>query len=159
MADQPQHVPPVYTAEAVAEAILHAATTPVRDLFVGGGAKMASSIDRWAPRLGDRVVGRLIGSGTHSGRPPRHGEEALHSAGGGLREDGDYPGMARRSLYTTARIHPVLTGAAAVGAGLVVAALWRSSSESRSSERAPSADLTDAELDVQSPPRTATTVP
>ncbi|MFY2084685.1 short-chain dehydrogenase, partial [Achromobacter xylosoxidans] len=33
---QPDLPPPIYAPELVAEAILHAAQTPVRDLFVGG---------------------------------------------------------------------------------------------------------------------------
>jgi short-subunit dehydrogenase len=126
--DQPKHAPPVYSADSVAEAILHAATTPVRDLFVGGGAKLVATMDKWAPRLTDKVVRRMIIPGTHSGQP-RRGGEALHTAGGGLREDGNYPGLVRRSLYTRASMHPILTGAAAMGAGLVVAALWHSSSD------------------------------
>jgi len=52
--DEPTHVPPVYTPQAVAEAIVHAAQTPVRDLFVGGGARFVAAMDHWAPRLGDR---------------------------------------------------------------------------------------------------------
>lgn len=41
---EPKHVPPVYAPEAVAEAILHAAAHPVREVFVGGGARA------WRPR-------------------------------------------------------------------------------------------------------------
>jgi NAD(P)-dependent dehydrogenase (short-subunit alcohol dehydrogenase family) len=126
--DQPKHAPPVYAADSVARAILHAATTPVRDLFVGGGAKFVSAMDKWAPRLTDKVVRRMIIPGTHSGEPPRD-DEALHHAGGGLREQGNYPGLVRNSLYTQASMHPILTGAAAMGAGLLVAALWRSRSD------------------------------
>jgi short-subunit dehydrogenase len=129
LADQPQHAAPVYAPESVAEAILYAATTPVRDLFVGGGGKLVSTMARWAPRFTDKVVGKMLSSGTHSGRPPKPGD-ALHSAGGGLRERGDYPGMVRNSLYTKASIHPLLTGVAAVGAGIAVAALMRSARES-----------------------------
>lgn len=127
MDDQPQHAPPVYAPESVAEAILYAAETAVRDIFVGGGAKVVSTMARLAPRLTDRVVERVIIRGTHSGRPRKDGE-ALHRAGGGLRERGDYPGMVRQSTYTRAMMHPMLTSAAAVGAGLLVAALWRPSS-------------------------------
>jgi short-subunit dehydrogenase len=129
LADQPQHAAPVYAPESVAEAILYAATTPVRDLFVGGGGKLVSTMAQWAPRFTDKVVGKMLSSGTHSGRPPKPGD-ALHSAGGGLRERGDYPGMVRNSLYTKASIHPLLTGVAAVGAGIAVAALMRSARES-----------------------------
>jgi hypothetical protein len=133
MQDQPTHSPPVYTPESVAEAILHAATTQVRDIFVGGGAKMVSAMDRWAPRLTDRVVEKVMIPGTHSGRP-RHGHDALYEAGEGLKERGDYDGMVRDSLYTRAAINPVLTGAAAVGAGLLFAALWRTPSRRSGSD-------------------------
>src|SRR5204863_167367 len=107
LADQPQHAPPVYAPESVAEAILHAATRPVRDLFVGGGAKLTATMGKWAPATTDKVVGRMLTSGTHSGRP-RHGREALHQAGGGLRERGDYPGIVRNSMYTRAVVHPMM---------------------------------------------------
>jgi short-subunit dehydrogenase len=122
--DEPKHAPPVYTPEAVAETILHAATTPVRELFVGGQAKMISTMHRIAPALTDRVVGKMLFSATHSGKPRSSGE-ALHQPGGELRERGNYPGMVRASMYTKASIHPVLTSAVAVGAGMLVAALLR----------------------------------
>jgi short-subunit dehydrogenase len=69
LADQPTHVPPVYAPESVAEAILYAACTPVRDLFVGGAARMVATMNKISPRLADAVVGPAIGKGTHSGRP------------------------------------------------------------------------------------------
>ena len=125
MADQPQHAPPVYKPESVARAILHAATVPVRDLFIGGSARFVASMDHWAPRLTDKAIEKVIIPGTHSGRP-RHGREALHEAGGDLRVRGDYPGMVRGSMYTRAMIHPVATSAAAVGVGLLLAAFRRS---------------------------------
>jgi short-subunit dehydrogenase len=125
MEDQPKHAPPVYAPESVADAILHAATTPVRDLFVGSGAKLFSVMSELAPRLSDRAAERMMIPGTHSGQP-RHGHEALYEAGGGLRVRGEYPGMVRKSMYTRATIHPVVTTAAAVGAGLLLGTLWRS---------------------------------
>jgi len=123
--DQPKHAPPVYAPESVADAILHAATTPVRELYVGSSAKVIASLRAWAPRVADRAVGRLVSRSTHSGQP-QHGVEALHNPGGGLRERGDYPGMVRRSVYTHAAMHPAMTTAAVIGAGLLVGALWRS---------------------------------
>ena len=124
--DQPQHAPPVYDPQSAADAILHAATTPVRDLFVGGGARFVSAMGHYAPRMTDRFVEKTVIPGTYSGRP-RRGREALHRSGGGLRERGDYPGIVRKSMYTRAVMHPMMTGAAAVGAGLLVARLMRSS--------------------------------
>ena len=82
-----------------------------------------STLEKMAPRLTDKLVENTIYPGTHSGRP-RHGREALHQAGGGLRERGDYPGMVRRSMYTRAAMHPAITAAAAIGAGVLFASLW-----------------------------------
>ena len=124
MEDEPTHAPPVYAPESVAEAILHAATTPVRDLFVGGGARLVSAMDKVAPRLTDKFVGRFIGEGTHSGRPRTSGD-ALYEAGGGLQERGDYDGMVRRSMYTKAAMHPMATMATALGAGMLIAAMYQ----------------------------------
>jgi hypothetical protein len=83
-----------------------------------------SSMDKLMPRTTDRLMQRVLIPGTHSGRPP-HGREALHQAGEGLRERGDYPGMVRRSVYTQASMHPLFTSVAALGAGLLVAGLLR----------------------------------
>lgn len=127
MPDAPTHVPPVYSPDSVASAIVYAATTPVRDLFVGGAAKLVSSMNKVSPRLMDKVVGPALISGTHSGHP-RNEREALHQAGGDLRERGNYEGLVRNSLYTRAAMHPMLASAAAVGAGLIMAAAWHSSS-------------------------------
>jgi hypothetical protein len=124
MKDQLTHVPPVYAPESVAAAILHAATHPVRDLFVGGGAKVMATMGKLSPRLADTVVERVIYPGTHSGRP-RNGQEALHRAGGRLQERGDYQGLVRRSMYTTAAMHPRVSTALAIGAGLLLTAAIR----------------------------------
>jgi short-subunit dehydrogenase len=125
MEGEPTHAPPVYQPESVARAILRAATTPVRELFVGGGAKFASMMHRVAPQLSNRWFGRVPFSGFDSGKPRRH-EEALHTPGGGLRERGDYERMVRNSLYTRASMHPVLTGMVLVGASLLLANWMRS---------------------------------
>ncbi|MDQ3703343.1 MAG: SDR family oxidoreductase [Chloroflexota bacterium] len=123
--DQPKHAPPVYTPQSVAEAILYAATTPVRDIYVGSGAKLASTLNKWAPGLMDKLAQRLLIPGTHSGQPPR-GRDALREPGDGMRERGNYPGLVRSSLYTRAVTHPAVTGVATLGVGVLAAVLWRS---------------------------------
>lgn len=40
-------------------------------------------MDKWAPRMTDRFVERMLISGTHSGQP-REGKDALHEPGEGL---------------------------------------------------------------------------
>jgi hypothetical protein len=129
MKDQPTHVAPVYAPESVAQAILHAATRPVRDLYVGGSARMMATFGTMAPATTDKVSGPMFIKGTHSGRPRDH-KEALHQASEDLRERGDYQGLVRRSNYTRMATHPALTGALFVGAGLLMAAMRDTSSSS-----------------------------
>jgi hypothetical protein len=45
---QPENPPPVYAPDTVAEAILHSAENPVRDLFVGVRGRLCR---RWANML------------------------------------------------------------------------------------------------------------
>jgi short-subunit dehydrogenase len=67
----PQHVrdlhdreakfpPPVYAPEEVAKTILHAAEYPVRDAFVGGGARMMSLLEGVAPKLLDWLGAKFL---------------------------------------------------------------------------------------------------
>jgi hypothetical protein len=74
---------------------------------------------------------RLVIPGTHSQRP-REGREALHRPGGGLQEQGEYPGMVRPSLYTKAAMHPALTSALVVGGGMLMRAVLGSAARRRS---------------------------
>jgi len=120
--DKPTHVPPVYAPEIVAEAILHAAENPVRDQLVGGGAKAMSALRSWAPSVADRVIGKTVGEGTHSGRSGGNREGILNKPGFGGQERGDYEGHVQRvSLYTSATMHPMIAGAIGLGATLALA--------------------------------------
>ncbi|MDQ3134638.1 MAG: SDR family oxidoreductase [Acidobacteriota bacterium] len=127
---EPQHIPPVYAPEVVAEAILHCAENPVRDVFAGGGGKGNAALGHYAPRLADLYMESSVISGTKSDKPPRPREQnGLDHPSENLAERGDYEGhVAKTSLYTKASLHPVATIALVAGAGLVVAALWRPSS-------------------------------
>lgn len=124
---EPQHVPPVYAPESVASAILHCAEHAVRDVFVGGGGKSNAALGYYAPRLTDKYMESTVLSGTMSDKPSRPREEnALDRPSEHLAERGDYPGhVARSSAYTQASLHPTLTGAAVLGAGLAVRAILR----------------------------------
>jgi short-subunit dehydrogenase len=114
--DAPVHVPPVYSVDSVVAAILHCATTPVRDMFVGSAAAIVSTLNKVAPRLTDTFVARTVIPGTHSGKP-RYSRDALHTPSEDLRERGDYPGLVRRSLSTRASMHPMLTASVLALAG------------------------------------------
>jgi short-subunit dehydrogenase len=118
----PKNPPPVYAPEAVARTILYAAEHPVRDVFVGAGGKMLSLLGNLLPRTMDYVMERRLFDAQDSGRP-RHGREGLHEAGSSLSERGEYAThdgghVAGSSIYTQATLHPVLTAAALLGAGL-----------------------------------------
>ena len=124
LGSEPQHVPPVYAPETVADAILHAAQNPIRDVFVGGGGKFIAALGQWAPRLTDVIMEETVISGTESGRPagPRQ-DNGLERASERLQTRGDYPGhVAQSSLYTQASLHPILAGAAVLGVGLALRA-------------------------------------
>jgi short-subunit dehydrogenase len=129
----PQHVPPVYAPEAVAQAILHCAVTPERDVFVGAGGKGQAAMGYYAPRLADKFMERSVIGGTHSDQPPRPREDnALDRPSENLRERGEYPGMVQKtSLYTQAALHPAISGAALAGAAIVIGALWSASQRNR----------------------------
>ncbi len=61
-----------------------------------------------------------------SGRAKSREPDALHAAGVDLRERGDYNGPVREtSTYLMASEHKLMTTAVAVGAGLILASLFR----------------------------------
>ncbi|MDQ3584865.1 MAG: SDR family oxidoreductase [Acidobacteriota bacterium] len=136
---EPQHVPPVYAPEVVADAILHCAETPVRDVFAGGGGKGNAALGHYAPRLADLYMESSVISGTKSDKPPRpRDQNGLDRPTEHLAERGDYEGhVAKSSLYTQASLHPVLAGAAVVGAGLVIASLWRAAQDGAARQQRP----------------------
>jgi short-subunit dehydrogenase len=124
---EPSHTPPVYDPELVADAILYAAENPVRDLMVGGGAKLMSSMGKHAPRMADKYMESAVISGTRSGRPSQPGRQnALYQHSFGGQERGNYRGMVRKtSAYTSAAMHPMLAGALGIGASVAIAGLLK----------------------------------
>ena len=122
---EPLNPLPVYAPETVAEAILHCAQTPERDVFVGGGGKAISLIGKYAPRVLDKLMAATMDKMQRSEQPARNrADNGLDRPSGELKERGGYPGhVARSSLYTKASLHPIITGALLVGAGLTFASL------------------------------------
>jgi NAD(P)-dependent dehydrogenase (short-subunit alcohol dehydrogenase family) len=122
---EPLNPPPVYAPETVAEAILHCAEHPQRDVYVGGGGKFLSAFGESAPRATDKVMEASMFDLQRSDRPKPPGrDDSLHAPSSDGEERGGYPGhVAESSVYTKASLHPVLTGALLFGAGLALAAL------------------------------------
>ena len=125
MEKEPALPPPLYAPEAVAEAILHCAETPVRDVYVGGGGKALSVLEKYAPRLGDKLMETFMFDAQQQDGPPgARGDGGLYEASGELKErSGDPRVVMESSLYTKASLHPLLTCALFAGAGLAAAAL------------------------------------
>lgn len=110
----PSVPPPVYAAEVVADAILHAAQHPVRAMTVGAGGRQMVLMGAMAPTLADKLFGAII--------PPLSKRRGAKSIGDNLYEaglDGQTQGAHLKgrkfSIYTQAQKHPVLT----VGMGLL----------------------------------------
>ena len=136
LGQKPKHMPPVYDPDLVADAILHAAENPVRDLLVGGSAKMMSVMGRYAPGLTDKFMEKVYYQSNFSGKPVEAPHDGIHgpSRVGGGEARGDYEGMVRRtSGYTSAAMHPVLAGMVGIGASLALAAFVKRDRASSSS--------------------------
>jgi short-subunit dehydrogenase len=118
---EPKLPAPVYAPEAVAHAILQAATRPIRDIYVGGASKVLSTMGKVAPRLTDKVMGLTMFESQKSDLPVQHRKGTLYDGDGGLRQRGGHPGrVMESSLYTRASLHPVVTGVALGVAGALL---------------------------------------
>jgi short-subunit dehydrogenase len=123
---EPENPPPVYAPETVAEAILHCAENPTRDVFVGGGGKAISLFGKFAPRTTDKAMEMTMINLQQTDKPANGNdkESLYYSADDDLNQRGGYEGyVAESSFYTKASLHPVITGAALVALGAGVAFL------------------------------------
>lgn len=128
MSYEPQNPPPVYAPETVAEAILHCAENPERDLYVGGGGKVLAEAGRLAPRLTDKLMEAAMFDVQKSERPRSDGRrDSLYVPMRDGEERGGYPGhVSESSVYTKASLHPLITGSLIAGLGLAALVGWRS---------------------------------
>lgn len=124
MGVKPKPIAPIYDPDIAARAILYAAEHRVRDMAVGGGAKLLTTLEAFAGPLLDWWMVWTGAQGQQSKEPKP--EEAPNNLAAPLpgfgRVRGSF-GSRGFSLYTSARLHPrlaLVTGAAAtlLGAGL-----------------------------------------
>jgi short-subunit dehydrogenase len=127
---------PIYAPELVAEAILHCAENPVKEFFVGETAKLHSSMAKFMPSVGAKLNEMTIDSAQNSGEPAKTNRpDGLHKTNSDLRERGEPERFTlEESVYQRAKIHPVITGALAVGAGVGIAALVSSFASKKDGE-------------------------
>ncbi|TVP56154.1 MAG: SDR family NAD(P)-dependent oxidoreductase [Halomonadaceae bacterium] len=125
--------PPVYHPDLVAEAVLHAATHPVRDITVGGAGGLMIWLTRLLPSLADRLFAAMYYKAALANEPPRGGKSALYSAGGEGEVLGDQNSYVRHySLYTHhQRSRALKAGCLAVAVGLVAMAAVKGAPRAR----------------------------
>lgn len=128
---EPQLPQPLYAPELVAEAILHCAENPTRDFFVGGMAKVHSSMAHNTPRLHEKMNESLIDTMQNSGQPASaNRSDGLYDTNSRLSERGAQDRFVREhSVYQQTKLHPVLTATNAVAGGVALAA-WLGSKTS-----------------------------
>lgn len=121
---EPKLPEPLYSAESVANAILHAATHPERTVHVGGAGKVMTWIEEYAPQIYDLTA--TLFKQMQLGDAPNHQQGALYTPGEDGRTSSKTQGGGRRSLYTAARTNSTLTGAIVGAAAIGIATLiWR----------------------------------
>lgn len=101
---EPNLPPPIYAPETVADAILNAAQTPRRDVYVGAAAKLFAVGSHYMPRPMDKIMGRMMVRLQTTDKISTGDEEnALHSPARDGQERHGFPGIVfERSLYTAA---------------------------------------------------------
>lgn len=116
--------PPVYAPEEVANAILHAATHQKRDIYVGGGGKIMSSTNKYAPSLMDWVDKKIMTKQQLKDKPAHHQDGSLYQPGDDGQVHGNYEGhVMKKSFYTRASLHPVITGSVIAAASIAAIVL------------------------------------
>jgi NAD(P)-dependent dehydrogenase (short-subunit alcohol dehydrogenase family) len=128
MGVRPAPIPPVYRPKAVADAIVHAAEHPVRDIVVGGGGKALTVSQRLSPMLTDRML-LFRGQGFSRQRSDRHdaaGEGNLFRPGTENAPEGSHGRFALTSPYTRlVEYHPGRRRALVAGLCLALARTGR----------------------------------
>ena len=118
---EPSLPPPTYRPEEVANAILHAAVHPRRDIYVGGAGRILTVLNQLAPAFIDALAPVVTAFERRTERP-RDPAGALHAPTGDGRVRGDAPGyVMRTSAYTRASLHPLATAAVLAGSAAAVA--------------------------------------
>lgn len=108
---KPKGFPPIYAPHLVADAILHAATHPEREIVVGGAGKALAVLNRISPRLADAAVARKAFwlQRTTEERPADAPNNLYEPVPGHFRVEGSYSGRAWPfSVYTWLRLRPGL---------------------------------------------------
>lgn len=125
---EPRLPPPVYAPKVAADAILHAAEHPIRDIYVGGAARIGAASAHYAPRLVDKVMSFVMFGQQRTTQPASNrSHNSLYAPTQDMQEQHIRDRhVFSSSLYTKAVTNPVAGTLAMAGAGLALVALWQS---------------------------------
>ena len=115
---------PVYAPELVADQILHAATTPVRELYAGGAARLMATLGRQFPQLMDWFMEKTMFEQQQTDKPANHSNEGLNESRGGHSSRGDASSehsVREMSSYNWISRNPLMVTLISAAAGLVAA--------------------------------------
>jgi short-subunit dehydrogenase len=127
----PKPIPPIYQPRVVAQAVLHAAEHPEKEVVVGGGGKMLDMLQRVAPRSAGSLLLR-VGKSVEKQRSskPDEGADNLFTPSTGTGSvDGPYGQRAKSTSFYTTHLeqHPNrIRVLMAAGVGLGIASARRS---------------------------------
>lgn len=117
---EPRVVPPLYAPEIVADAILHAAGHPRREIVVGAVGPVLSGAAALAPRLMDRLLAAAVQPLSRSANPLTLSDNLDGPADGGTAHNRYAPSLPF-SPYTALQTHPGRVLAGLAGLGLLLA--------------------------------------
>ena len=102
MGVKPQPYPPAYPPSLAAEAIIHAAENPTRDIYVGGASMMITLMERISPAFTDWFMMRgNNGFALQKTDQPDNGLDILDAPEAGVgRVEGDFGHITKPSMYT-----------------------------------------------------------
>lgn len=121
---EPRVVPPLYAPEIVADAIIHAASYPQREIVVGAVGPLLAGPLVVFPRLMDRLLAIAVPPLSKSSNP-RTRTDNLDTPTGGTETKYRYAPGLPFSPYTELQKHPGAISLAVLAAGVLVTSLLR----------------------------------
>lgn len=102
--------PPIYDPQLVADAILHCAVHPTREVTVGGGGRAQALFAQHFPALYERLAPAAAAAFFIDRKKDQPEPDNLKwGVRAGEERSGEHPHARKTSLYTTAALHPKTT--------------------------------------------------
>ena len=110
--------PPAYDPQLVADAILHCAVHPTREVTVGGAGRAQALFAQHFPALWDVLASVAAQLFVDRKRDQPEPSNLKWGVGAGAERSGEHPFARKTSLYTAAALHPKTTALGLAGLAL-----------------------------------------